>query len=62
MVVFYNQGRIRGAFHDKKIAMVKNIINWIVELVNWPFLAVCLTKKDAGYHKGELVTCDIMKD
>ncbi|KAL3801506.1 hypothetical protein HJC23_000944 [Cyclotella cryptica] len=52
LVIFSNQGGIRGAFQGKNATRVKGIIDWIANLIDRPLFAVCSTKKDGGYHKG----------
>ncbi|KAL7485369.1 hypothetical protein ACHAW6_010963 [Cyclotella cf. meneghiniana] len=51
LVIFSNQGGIRGAFQGKNATRVKGIIDWIASLIDRPLFAVCSTKKDGGYHK-----------
>ncbi|KAL9187310.1 hypothetical protein ACHAXT_001413 [Thalassiosira profunda] len=53
LVIFSNQGGVKSAFHGKKADTVRGIIDWVAKLVDRPLYAVCSTKKDAGYHKGQ---------
>lgn len=62
LVVFSNQGGIKNAFHGKKSATVKGIIDWIAKLIDRPLYAVCSTKINGGYHKGNPGMWDIMED
>lgn len=62
LVIFSNQGGIRGAFDGKASKRVKGIIDWIAKLVDRPLFAVCSTKKDSGYHKGNAGMWCIMEE
>ena len=52
LVIFSNQGGIKGALSGKKANTVKGIIDWIAKLIERPLYAVVSTKSDSGYHKG----------
>jgi len=52
LVIFSNQGGIKGALSGKKANTVKGIIDWIAKLIERPVYAVVSTKTDSGYHKG----------
>jgi len=62
LVLFSNQGGIKNAFHGKKSGTVKGIIDWIAKLVDRPLFAVCSTKKNAAYHKGNPGMWGVMED
>ena len=62
LVIFSNQGGIRGAFQGKNATRIRALIDWIAELVDRPLFAVCSTKKDGGYHKGNAGMWTIMEE
>jgi DNA 3'-phosphatase len=62
LVIFSNQGGIRGAFQGKNATRIKSVIDWIADLVDRPLFAVCSTKKDGGYHKGNPGMWTVMED
>jgi DNA 3'-phosphatase len=62
LVIFSNQGGIRGAFQGKNATRVKGIVDWIAGLIDRPLFAVCSTKKDGGYHKGNPEMWTVMED
>ena len=62
LVIFSNQGGIKSALNGKKAGTVKGIIDWIAKLIDRPLYAVCSTKKDSGYHKGNATMWEIMED
>jgi len=62
LVIFSNQGGIRGAFQGKTATRIKGIIDWIAKLVDRPLFAVCSTLKNGGYHKGNPGMWNIMKE
>ncbi|KAL7468589.1 hypothetical protein ACHAXS_008819 [Conticribra weissflogii] len=62
LVIFSNQGGIRGAFQGKTATRIKGIIDWIEKLVCRPLFAVCSTQKNGGYHKGNSGMWHIMKE
>lgn len=62
LVIFSNQGGIRGAFQGKNATRVKMIIDWIASLVDRHLFAICSTKKDGGYHKGNSGMWKVMEE
>jgi bifunctional polynucleotide phosphatase/kinase len=51
LVLFSNQGAIRGAFTGKKATFVKSLIEWLAVAIDRPLSAVLATNKKLGYHK-----------
>ncbi len=61
IVVFSNQGGIKGALQGKIAARVKSVIDWIAKKVGRPVFAVISTMSDSEYHKPRLGMWEIMK-
>ncbi|KAK1735968.1 cystathionine beta-lyase [Skeletonema marinoi] len=51
LVIFSNQGGVKGALHGKIAARVKSIIDWIAKKVGRPVFAICSTMSGSEYHK-----------
>lgn len=51
LVIFSNQGAIRGAFDGKKATFVKSLIEWLAVIIDRPLTAILATNKKLGYHK-----------
>ena len=51
LVIFSNQGGIKGALQGKIAARVKSIIDWIAKKVGRPVFAICSTMSGSEYHK-----------
>ena len=51
LVIFSNQGGIKGALQGKTAAKVKTIIDWIAKKVGRPIFAICSTMSGSEYHK-----------
>ncbi len=51
LVIFSNQGGIKGALHGKIAARVKCIIDWVAKKVGRPIFALCSTMSGSEYHK-----------
>ena len=61
IVVFSNQGGIKGAFQGKIAARVKSVIDWIAKKVGRPVFAVISTMSDSEYHKPRVGMWEIME-
>lgn len=51
LVIFSNQGAIRGAFSGKKATFVKSLIEWLASTLQRPLHVVMSTNSKIGYHK-----------
>jgi len=51
LVLFSNQGAIRGAFTGKKATFVKGLLEWVASKIDRPVSMVLSTNKKLGYHK-----------
>jgi len=61
LVIFSNQGGIKGALQGKIAARVKTVIDWIAKKVGRPIFAICSTLSGSEYHKPNSALWEIME-
>lgn len=61
LVIFSNQGGIKGALQGKIAARVKTVIDWIAKKVGRPVFAICSTMSGSEYHKPKSGMWQIME-
>ena len=61
LVIFSNQGGIKGALNGKIAARVKSVIDWIAKKLGRPVFAICSTQIGSEYHKGNSGMWEIME-
>ncbi|KAL7498837.1 hypothetical protein ACHAWT_010800 [Skeletonema menzelii] len=61
LVIFSNQGGIKGALHGKIASRVKCVIDWIAKKIGRPVFAICSTMSGSEYHKPNSGMWEIME-
>jgi len=62
LVIFSNQGGIKGALQGKVAARVKSVIDWIAKKVGRPVFAICSTLSGSDNHKPNSGMWEIMEN